>query len=347
VSRLHEKHRLGFIDAVRGVAAIMVLLQHGFESAGFVDPFDGFGRSYINFGQVGGVAFFLVSGFVIPLGLERRGSFSDFWIGRVARIYPLYLFLLVLNLLFLNKAGFWGMNFGSMTKLVIAHLLFLQGYIGVPNCVGASWTLSVEMIWYAFFSVIFACGLNKRAMSLIFPLLLSVVFLACFSVVADSRIPLGRLDLLLLCVQGLLAYRLYMEQLDRASFYKLSMLVLIGAMIGQGVAFGYFDHPELTLRSIVLSWILGGALFFIPYVFRNSDLFSNVILKKAGVYSYSIYLVHPFIVDVLEGYGVRGWFGLISVVLLTLIVSVWTYKWIESPAMAFAAGIRRPVSVVQ
>ncbi|MES2090183.1 MAG: hypothetical protein V4532_09420 [Pseudomonadota bacterium] len=51
--------RFGFIDAVRGIAAFIVLVQHGLESSGFIQVEGGFGSTWLNLGQAGVVAFFL------------------------------------------------------------------------------------------------------------------------------------------------------------------------------------------------------------------------------------------------------------------------------------------------
>jgi peptidoglycan/LPS O-acetylase OafA/YrhL len=45
-------------------------------------------------GQYGVFVFFLVSGYIVPASLERRGSVRGFWVSRVFRLYPLYLFAL-------------------------------------------------------------------------------------------------------------------------------------------------------------------------------------------------------------------------------------------------------------
>jgi peptidoglycan/LPS O-acetylase OafA/YrhL len=36
--------------------------------------------------------FFLVSGYIVPASLERKGSVRSFWVSQVYRLYPLYLF---------------------------------------------------------------------------------------------------------------------------------------------------------------------------------------------------------------------------------------------------------------
>ena len=43
--------------------------------------------------------FFLVSGYIVPASLERKGSVRGFWVSRVFRLYPLYLVALVTAIL--------------------------------------------------------------------------------------------------------------------------------------------------------------------------------------------------------------------------------------------------------
>ena len=47
-------------------------------------------HQYVNIGRFGVVAFFLVSGYIIPFSLERGGSVRRFAVGRFFRLYPLY-----------------------------------------------------------------------------------------------------------------------------------------------------------------------------------------------------------------------------------------------------------------
>jgi peptidoglycan/LPS O-acetylase OafA/YrhL len=38
--------------------------------------------------QYGVFVFFLVSGYIVPASLERKGSVHGFWVSRVFRLYP-------------------------------------------------------------------------------------------------------------------------------------------------------------------------------------------------------------------------------------------------------------------
>src|SRR5712691_9817109 len=81
--------RLAWLDVLRGVAALAVVFDHlGYDVLQhtraviyqWVDP-----------GTYGVYVFFIISGFIVPASLERKGSVRTFWVSRLFRLYPLYL----------------------------------------------------------------------------------------------------------------------------------------------------------------------------------------------------------------------------------------------------------------
>src|SRR5690606_33168404 len=102
-------------------------------------------------GRCGVLVFFMVSGYIIPASLERRGSVRNFWIGRFFRIYPL---LAVTSLLAVlpHLLGVLGLRAGleqySPATAVLAHATMLQDLLDVPNAMNVLWTLSYEMAFY-------------------------------------------------------------------------------------------------------------------------------------------------------------------------------------------------------
>src|SRR5205823_9972367 len=80
--------RLQFVDAMRGVAAMAVLVQHVGERVW--SGADRFTVQVFSAGRFGVFLFFLCSGFIIPAAIERHGTVRDFWRGRFFRLMPLY-----------------------------------------------------------------------------------------------------------------------------------------------------------------------------------------------------------------------------------------------------------------
>ena len=71
-----KRPRLEFLDGVRGLAAFFVMFEHaGYR---FLPHYRYFSHVIISFGKFGVAAFFLVSGFVIPLSLDRTLRLDTF-----------------------------------------------------------------------------------------------------------------------------------------------------------------------------------------------------------------------------------------------------------------------------
>ncbi|MCP9966601.1 acyltransferase [Actinomadura madurae] len=117
-------------------------------------------------GLVGVLVFFLVSGYIVPASLERRGSVRGFWIGRFFRIYPLLAVTCLLAVLpFL--LGVLGLRAGletySPATAVLAHMTMLQDVLNVPNAMNVLWTLSYEMAFYLLIVALFVVGGHRRS----------------------------------------------------------------------------------------------------------------------------------------------------------------------------------------
>lgn len=141
---------------LRGVGALAVALHHAtyyFTPSwrhGTVEWFDP--------GRAGVLVFFLVSGYIIPASLERRGRVGDFWIGRLLRIHPLLLTMCAITVLpyVLGVRGLRaGLDQHDPVTAIVAHALMLQDVLAVPNGINVLWTLSYEMAFYLLVVAVF------------------------------------------------------------------------------------------------------------------------------------------------------------------------------------------------
>ena len=85
-----QSGRLDFLDAIRGYAALAVFLGHA--GLALWPGFREFDFSRFAIGNFGVILFFLCSGFIIPVSLERQNSLKRFWLRRLCRLFPLYWF---------------------------------------------------------------------------------------------------------------------------------------------------------------------------------------------------------------------------------------------------------------
>ena len=163
--------RLQSIDALRGVAALGVVLYHAVGQTANAVP-NNFFRWPVNliqylssFGYIGVFLFFVISGFCIHLqwaksraaGTPHQIKFGSFWKRRIRRLYPPYLFALAL--FFLMAALSTGIDITHFFVYdVVMHLLMLHN-LDPHTCYsinGVFWTLAVEeQLYLAYFLLLF------------------------------------------------------------------------------------------------------------------------------------------------------------------------------------------------
>ncbi|MFG2001185.1 acyltransferase family protein [Spirillospora sp. NPDC048911] len=171
--------RLGWLDALRGLAALTVAFHHG--TARFTPSFHKDMLAWFDPGLAGVLVFFLVSGYIIPASLERTGSFRRFWISRAFRIYPLLLValgaVLVLEATALPVLP-GGLDAYDPIAVTLSHLTMLQELLAVPNALTVLWTLSYEMAFYLLAVAFFAAGTHRRSSGIALTLAVGAVVLA-------------------------------------------------------------------------------------------------------------------------------------------------------------------------
>jgi peptidoglycan/LPS O-acetylase OafA/YrhL len=176
---------------LRGIAALVVVFDH--SSYAFMAEFRRELIPEFNTSRYGIMVFFLVSGYIIPASLERRGCVRTFWIGRVFRIYPLWA-AVVIPVLTLNLVGIAEIraDFGwqSAVTAVVAHVTFLQELLGTPNLLLVLWTLSYEMAFYLLVVALFTVRLHQRSAAVA----VTLAVLAAVSVTAGVVLPVSALS---------------------------------------------------------------------------------------------------------------------------------------------------------
>lgn len=171
--------RLRWLDALRGVAVIAVVVEHlsylVFRElrAGVIVP-------WFDVGKYGVLVFFLVSGYIVPASLERHGSVRRFWVSRAFRLYPM-LCVAVGIIMVLGVMGVTPLDARlshDLPTVLMAHGTFLQDLLGVQNSLNVLWTLSYEMVFYLSITALFICRLHRRSADIALGLGIGSLFLA-------------------------------------------------------------------------------------------------------------------------------------------------------------------------
>ena len=154
--------RLVWLDALRGFAALFVVFDH--LSYYVLQHVRADVYQYFDPGSYGVFVFFLVSGYIVPASLERRGSVRGFWVSRLFRLYPLYLVALAVAVVL------WKVHLGLIANTntdvqtsLLTHGLMLSNVLGTQNAINVIWTLSYEMAFYLLVTALFVTGKHQRS----------------------------------------------------------------------------------------------------------------------------------------------------------------------------------------
>lgn len=312
--------RLLELDVLRGIAAMGVLACH------YVSECRSLGRVDFDFrlGSYGPHLFFIISGFVIFMTLNRCERPSDFVFSRFSRLYPVYWIAVLFTTTLLVLCPLHAEDVPTYTQ-VLGNLTMLQTWLRIPNIEDSYWTLGVELKFYLLMFVLLVAKRLERVEPLACIWLAAVVAFR----VADAYLRLPDvlatpliLDYAHLFVAGIMFYRL-----RSVGSSRLRHGVIVLAIPLQFLAAGTESAAVVTLLVGLFYLFHGGWLSWIV----------NRPLKTLGVISYALYLVHGTlgitIIHWLDGYSAP----VIVLLLAPTVVSVaiaWTLtRYFEQPCL--------------
>ena len=343
--------RLRFIDALRAIAALLVVWLHAIAAFGRLSPeaaaTGGWFRAIVanvDVGHVGVVVFFLISGFVILFNIlpDRAAPVGSFVIKRLFRIYPAY--WLSVPLAALVVFWIWGTAFGA--REVLVNLTLMQDVFGVRPAEGVYWTLLVELVFYALCIVLLVTRslFDMRRVALL-AAALGLVFVVVQAShwsrhqFITSTGPYWFLNLSVMFCGALFRSRWggAVGRRDRVADALLGALVFIYVLalpIGAWLATGSKHNTPLTYAIGFAIFMLGTRVVRIET--RVSDWLGRI--------SYSIYLFHVIVFTAIEWWLLKqpagsAWrtqhLGLYSAVGLAAVLAVasLTYRLVEKPGI--------------
>jgi peptidoglycan/LPS O-acetylase OafA/YrhL len=302
---------MGHIDSIRGIAALLVAFLH--ISQGYLEiPAVKAQGTFLyeiayqlDFGRIGVVAFFAISGFVICPSLKGRkyDGTRKFLISRFFRLFPAFWMSIVLTLW--TRYSWNGLPVDW--PQVLGNIPMLYSLFHVEPLQGLYWTLEVELIFYLLCLTLFMCGWLHKPVILCF---LGLVLMAASEWIfsrPDIKSEITRAfhiqwmfmpwNLAIMFWGGL--FRIwYNDRVRRCLLFSVSVPVfaLVLALL-----------VAILWSPIILTctWILQGKLWalheMVPYFF-GMGLFitgalyiklNNRFLVWLGTISYSLYLLHP------------------------------------------------------
>lgn len=323
--------RVGEIDALRGLAAFAVLLFH--YTTRFDQLYEHQGVPLINadWGHFGVNLFFLISGYVIYMTLERTRTVADFAVSRFSRLYPAYWASLLTTFLLVSTMGLPGKEVSGVDAFL--NLLMFHGLFRVPHVDSVYWTLEVELLFYLLALLAFRSGLDRKIHLAIFGLLMVrfTYFVAAKYFGIDLPWIVGHLLIIKYIpwfAIGIMVYRL----VSGHGTTKTDVVVI------------FLSIFSLALTESFLLGIIGIGLSLLLYLAASNRMkfLRWGILIWLGEISYTLYLLHEnigwaFLLQ-FQRIGLNTNLSIVLVTLIVLTMASLMTRYVEQPAMHWIRG---------
>ncbi len=343
-------YKIKEIDAMRGLAVIMVACQHT-GSYWFL-------RDYpilMNNCWQAVNLFFVLSGFslAIPYLIDDK-SFSsskdilEFYQRRAKRLLPLMIFSAMIGVYF--RSHFDHEAFIDFIYTITTYNTFTKKYF-FPHVNDVMWSLSVE-IWFSILFVIILFFFKKKPYLSFFVVLIISLSVRLYSFTLPIKYTIlnylkdsfiARLDDFVLGI--MLCYLILKTKIHEKINQKMIVIIVLCVVIYFLSKFNFnfwYDNRILQKNNTLLlsfmnnlthiSIIAMVIIYFIAPKILKSILL-NYPLRMLGRMSFSFYLWHSFIVDLfadkIGDISNRGPMLLAKFWLLSLAISIMSYRYIE------------------
>jgi peptidoglycan/LPS O-acetylase OafA/YrhL len=348
-AELIDGRRLVFIDSLRGIAAVLVLLLHAGMSPLSHALLRALPHWYIqatSYGYVGVEIFFVISGFVIAYALRNTTltprSIGRFIVRRQVRLDPPYWVVAFLSLAvasceqhLIHEPNFRIAGAGAM----LLNLLYLHRIARVTEVVAVSWTLCIEIQFYlVFVGLMFVAQRNRAVGSpskfAMFGMLVSGI--GCLLLHPNEHQSAWFFTYWSYFVGGVLCYWALGHKCPPIFLGVFLVLMVVSTLLYTGTLPIYI--AAITLATIYMV----GMLRLLP------TLFGGAVFQYLGRISYSLYLVHWPIRGVFGSVGrhltgerpvaAAGWY--ILTILSSFLAAHLLYTFVERPSMLWASALK-------
>ena len=350
----HDVNRtmLDSLTSLRFFAALTVFTWHlrGLVTLPLVN--------WVQTGYIGVSFFYVLSGFIMAYVYTEKlhdgnsRSIKQFYMSRVAKLWPVHLLTFVLSLPLVFVFGQYIVSShpdGRLLGAALTNLTLTQAW--VPDSGfnfsfnGVAWSLSVEVFFYAVFpAIIYGFGrvrhvLTVKRLVMMMCVLWVITMLIYASIPAamdDWRfyiLPIARLpDFLMGILAGLVFLKIRQGQVTifkkgRGTRYELAVLIVLAAMLGvsgllpQSIRFSIWLLPLWACMIFVFAQQSG----------RISHLLTWRPLVFMGEASFSFYMIHQLVIRYVS---LEHWAPIVTVLVslvAALILSGLIYVIFEEP----------------
>ena len=365
------------IVSLTGMRAFLIgwiVIYHLKDELDILFPF----QPLIDFAATGFIGvdfFFITSGFIIAYNYAARfksfslNTYKSFLWLRLARIYPVYLFSLLLTAFMISAAAFMGSQISNpdfYTALGFVKSLFLVQAWALPTTFSwnaVAWAVSNEWLAYLAFPIVIAITLRIRHIPTVLASIVAILWAmtaVCLLLDATWSVPYGAgsygtLRVAGEFIAGCLLYNLYAVGWGARWRWGWITVVAWLAVIGGVMFLNSATHTQLAGTQLVntvnmsgqlnVLWITPVCAIAIYALAWERGLIAKIFSTKLMIYgghiSYALYLTHFICLILLRRYfSVEAYtsasFGLragvfIGYLVVMLSVAVLTYRLVEEP----------------
>lgn len=334
---INNKKRLTELDILRGIAALCVSLIHlGGLTKGL--PFS---ATVFDFGITMPSLFFIISGFVIFMTVEKIKTWQEFIITRFFRLYPSFWISLILSLFFIYLAK----NEAFPTiKEIIANVTMAPFLFRQPVIVVSFWTLLIEMEFYLFIIMIFCFKLIPKINLVI------IVALILDCILHKSNFRYERLFIIITGIipffsqahfffAGIIFYKLKMNPTERKIYlnYFILLFCLLFTFVMHGLGGRVYYYFSIWQELLFNTAFFG---IFLLFSFDMLKLPNFKLLKLLGIISYNYYLLHEklgyYVIKVLSKTGLNSIVILMVTLTSIAVISYIICFYVELPLVRYS-----------
>ena len=327
-----ENNRYKELDCLRGIAAFSVVLFHftfGYDH-GNGSRILSEDKFYFTYGYFGVHLFFLISGFVIFMTLEKSNKLSDFLVSRFSRLYPAYWACIIISVALTTALSVPFQQGIFSLKQIFVNFTMLQYWFKIKDVDGAYWTLAIELTFYCWMYFVFLIKKQQYISWFCLAWLTLAVLFSSYNIPFENYINvIFILKHAPLFVGGITFFRL------KNNPTKLYLHCLVLLSISSEYLLFYQQNSPIIFYTI----IFGFYTIFYLFIYNKLSFIRNKVLLFLGTISYSLYLIHENIGTALIYWlktiiDSQFFYLPISVLSVVLLASGITF-YIEKPAMFF------------
>jgi peptidoglycan/LPS O-acetylase OafA/YrhL len=352
-----ESRRIASLDGLRTIAILAVVAFHYCYRWGpplnpeSLYPYGAAlaGLPGVRLGQYGVHLFFVISGFVIAMTLERCRTPREFVVRRYARLAPAMLLFSAITFVamktiphapFPERAAWFA---SSLTFIGPVNLNRIAPAIGFQSIDGVYWSLYVEVQFYALACLVYFSARKRFGLWLA---LLSAIACGLLIVRIPLASPLSN-NLLIPLFLPWFVTGIGFHALAWKGDWPLGAL-LISVSTLESFALYLSGVPEAVPMGVVVaaSILFAAAIWLRPF----AACLASRPMAKIGAASYGLYLLHENVgVAILHGLPpMQAVGGAVAVILLAAgctAVALASFRWIETPLSRALRSRLLPVPV--